>query len=465
MAAFRQPDAARLDPALGGVVRAVATRVREAGGRAWLVGGTTRDLALGLAPGDADLEVFGLEPDALRGLLEAAFALDLVGRSFGILKLKDWPLDVGLPRRESKIGLGHRGFEIHADPRLPLPEAAARRDFTVNAVYLDPLTREVADPWQGLDDLRAGCLRHTSAAFAEDPLRVLRGMQLVSRFDLQPVPATVALCRSMTPEGLARERLFGEWEKLLTRGGRPSRGLDFLHATGWLEHYPELAALRGCPQDPRWHPEGDVWAHTGHCLDAFARERTGDHREDLIVGLAVLCHDLGKPGTTESVSGHLRAYGHEGLGGTLTRQFLGRLTDSRALIDQVVPLVHEHMRPSSLFAAQASDAAVRRLAVRAGRLDRLVRVARADALGRPPLAADAYPAGAWLLAAADRLGVRGGPPAPLVLGRHLIGLGLEPGVAFGELLDRCYEAQLAGRFLSEAEGVAYAATLIARPSD
>ena len=465
MALIRQPDAAGLDAALGDVVREVCTRVRDAGGRAWLVGGTVRDLALGLAPGDADLEVSGLEPDALRGLLAGRFALDLVGRSFGILKLRDWPLDVGLPRRESKIGLGHRGFEVHADPHLPLPAAAARRDFTVNAVYLDPLTGEVADPWRGLDDLRDGRLRHTSDAFAEDPLRVLRGMQLASRFALEPAPATIALCRSMTPEGLARERLFGEWEKLLTRGGQPSRGLDFLHATGWLDHFPELAALRGCPQDPRWHPEGDVWAHTGHSLDAFARELTGDHREDLVVGLAVLCHDLGKPGTTEAVAGHLRAFGHEGLGGTLTRRFLGRLTENRALVEQVVPLVHEHMRPSSLFAAQASDAALRRLAVRAGRLDRLVRVARADALGRPPLAGDAYPAGDWLLAAADRLGVRGGPPAPLVLGRHLIALGLEPGVAFGDLLDRCYEAQLAGRFTTEDGGVAYAATLVGRPSD
>jgi tRNA nucleotidyltransferase (CCA-adding enzyme) len=462
MAVSRQPDISLLGPALGAAVRGVCERVRAAGGRAWLVGGTVRDCALGLVPDDADLEVFELDPDRLRAVLGADFALDLVGRSFGILKLKDWPLDVGVPRRERKSGLGHRDFEIHADPHLPLPEAAARRDFTINAVYLDPLTGELDDPWHGLDDLEARRLRHTSAAFGEDPLRVLRGMQLVSRYELTPEPATVTACRQMTPGELARERLFGEWEKLLTRGGRPSLGLDFLQETGWLGYYPELAALRGCPQDPRWHPEGDVWTHTRHSLDVFARELSGDRDEDLVVGFAVLCHDLGKPGSTEIVDGHLRAYGHEGLGAERARNFLGRLTESSALIGQVATLVREHMCPGSLHKAGASDAAVRRLARRVGRIDRLVRVARADALGRPPLPADVYPAGEWLLAAARRLDVESGPPSPLVLGRHLIALGLEPGPEFGELLHRCYEAQLAGRFASEAEGIEFAARLTGR---
>ena len=456
---LRTPGAGQLGPALAGVVARVCALVRQAGGRAWLVGGTVRDCALGLEPADADLEVFGVEPDRLQALLGAEFPLDLVGRSFGILKLKDWPVDVGVPRRESRSGPGHRDFIVHADPHLPLPAAAARRDFTINAVYLDPLDGEVADPWHGLADLAAGRLRHTSAAFAEDPLRVLRAMQLASRFALDVEPATVAACREMTPEGLARERLFGEWEKLLVLGGEPSRGLALLRDCGWLPHYPELAALPGCPQDARWHPEGDVWIHTLHCLDAFARELTGDRREDLVVGLAVLCHDLGKPATTRVADGRVRSYGHEAHGCGLARSLLARLTGSEALVSQVVPLVREHLRPVSLHREQASDAAIRRLAARVGRLDRLVRVARADAFGRPPLPATEFPAGDWLLEAARRLGVASGPPAPLVLGRHLLALGLEPGPRYGEWLDLCYEAQLAGRFDDEAGGVAFAARL------
>lgn len=456
---LRTPAAGQLGPALAGAVARVCALVRQAGGRAWLVGGTVRDCALGLQPTDADLEVFGLAPARLQELLAAEFALDLVGRSFGILKLKDWPVDVGLPRRERKSGSGHRGFLVDADPQLPLPAAAARRDFTINAIYLDPLDGELSDPWHGLDDLAAGRLRHTSAAFGEDPLRVLRAMQLASRFELTVEPATVSACRAMTPEGLARERLFAEWEKLLVLGGQPSRGLGLLRDCAWLQHYPELAALPGCPQDPRWHPEGDAWTHTLHCLDAFAAELTGDRREDLVVGLAVLCHDLGKPDTTRIADGRVRAYGHEERGCGLTRSFLARLTASEALVAQVVPLVREHLRPVALHAAQASDAAIRRLAVRVGRMDRLVRVARADAFGRPPLPAGAFPAGDWLLDAARRLGVESGPPAPLVLGRHLLALGLEPGPRFGEWLDRCYEAQLAGRFGDEAGGIEFAAAL------
>ena len=269
MVVSRHPQADKLGPALGGAVREVCFRVAAAGGRAWLVGGTVRDCALGLVPGDADLEVFGLEPDRLVEVLAEGFALDLVGRSFGILKLKDWPVDVGLPRRESKTGPGHRGFAVASDPQLPLPVAAARRDFTINAVYLDPLTGEVADPWRGLDDLEAGVLRHTSEAFGEDPLRVLRGMQLASRYALTPDHLTVAVCRAMTPEGLAHERVFGEWEKLLTLGGQPSRGLGFLEDTGWLAYFPELDALRGCPQQRRPQP----WSNLPRRWDRRRRRR------------------------------------------------------------------------------------------------------------------------------------------------------------------------------------------------
>ena len=271
------PEATRLGPALGATVRAVCERVRAAGGRAWLVGGTVRDCALGLAPGDADLEVFGLEPDALRAVLEADFALDLVGRSFGILKLKDWPLDVGLPRRESKSGLGHRGFEIHADPHLPLPVAAARRDFTINAVYLDPLTGEVADPWRGLDDLEARRLRHTSDAFAEDPLRVLRGMQLASRFELTPDPATVAACRAHDARGAgprAALRRVGEAADAAAGGRR----------WAWIS----CRIPAGSATTPNWRrcaavrriragiPRATSGRTRGHSLDVFARELSGD---------------------------------------------------------------------------------------------------------------------------------------------------------------------------------------------
>jgi tRNA nucleotidyltransferase (CCA-adding enzyme) len=258
----------------------------------------------------------------------------------------------------------------------------------------------------------------------------------------------------MNPEGLARERVYDEWKKMIGKGLRPSRGLTFLRDCGWVRYYPELAALIGCEQDALWHPEGDVWVHTLHCLDAFARERVGDPWEDLVVGLGVLCHDLGKPATTAWIDGRLRAYGHEAAGEAPTRAFLERLTNETDLIEAVVPLVLEHMRPVELYEAAAGDNAVRRLAARVKRIDRLVRVVCADQRGRPPLNVENFPAGDWLLERAQAQHIADQSPQPIVLGRHLIEMGLTPGPHFSGLLDACYEAQLDGRITNVEEGKA-----------
>lgn len=434
----------------------LADRVDAAGGRALIVGGSVRDALLEIPALDIDVEVHGLEATVLQELIDERYGFDPVGRDFGILKVKGLDLDVALPRRESKRGLGHRGFEVHSDPRLGVEQAARRRDFTVNAMALDPRTGEILDPWGGREDLSRGVLRHVSDQFSEDPLRVLRAMQMAARFDLDPAPETVRLCRSITPEGLPRERIFEEWKKLILRGRTPSRGLAFLRDCGWLSETPELAALVDCPQDPEWHPEGDVWIHTLHVLDAFARhERSGEDEDDLVVGFACLCHDLGKPATTfeDETSGRIRSPGHEAEGEGPTRTFLARLTESDKLPRDVVPLVREHLKPIQLWKDGAGPAAIRRLAKRVGRIDRLVRLARADHRGRPPKPWDGFPAGEWLLERARQLRVEAEAPAPLVLGRHLIALGLAPGPAFGPILDAAFEAQLDGAFSTLEEGL------------
>jgi tRNA nucleotidyltransferase (CCA-adding enzyme) len=326
----------------------------------------------------------------------------------------------------------------------------------MNAIAWDPDTRELRDPFNGRDDLAAHVLRHVSHRFTEDPLRVLRGMQLSARFGLTAAPETVELCRTLTQEGQPNERLWEEWKKLLLLGITPSLGLQFLSDCGWLRFYPELAALQGCEQDPAWHPEGDVWNHTLHCLDWFAAERTGNQEDDLIVGLSVLCHDFGKPLTTREELGRITSRGHEPEGETPTRRFLARLTNQAEIIDEVVPLVLCHLRPRALYEANASDSAVRRLARQVQRIDRLVRVARADHAGRPPKPFDGFPAGTWLLEQARRLAVAVRAPVPIVMGRHLLELGVQPGPEMGRLLDECYEAQLDGLFTTLDDGLTYA---------
>ena len=455
-----------MNEAVNQAVADIAARVRAAGGRAWKVGGCVRDAVLGLGEvKDIDLEVFGLLPDQLEALLAEKYRFDPCGISFGILKLQHLDIDVAIPRRESKRGEGHRGFSVSSDPFLSVREAASRRDFTINAIYEDPLTGEREDPFGGIPDLKGRVLRHVSEKFGEDPLRVLRGMQFVARFNLTPAPETIAVCRQMTMEGLARERLFEEWAKMLEKGVAMSAALDFLRATGWLSYFPELGRLVGCPQDPKWHPEGDVWEHTKRCLDAFARHRIGDKFEDVLVGFAVVCHDFGKPDTTykDRVTGRWRSPGHDEAGATPTRQFLERLTNEERLLKEIPPLVACHMAPFSLWRGHAGDAAVRRLANRVGRIDRLVRVSEADDEGRILLSEDPNRGleRKWLLEMAERLQLASSRPQPIFLGRHLMALGYRPSPQFKKWLNAVFEAQLDGRFTNLAGAENYFKTQIA----
>ncbi len=428
-----------------------------------LVGGCVRDALLGREFREFDLEAFRLTPEALHRVLKGlGLQVDQVGRAFSVAKLRGLPIDIALPRRERKVGKRHRDFVVDADPEMSVEAAAERRDFTINAISYDPLADRIDDPLNGRADLERRRLRHASHRFAEDPLRVLRGMQFIARLELEPDPETEALCSGIDWSDLSVERVFEEWRKMLLGGVEIGRALRFLRTVGWLRAYPELEALVGCEQDPEWHPEGDVWTHTGHVLDAFARERLDDEEEDLVVGLACLCHDLGKPSTTRFVDGRVRSRGHEAAGEGPTRTLLARLTKRTHLVDDVAPLVVDHLKPRQLYEGGAGDAAVRRLAHRVKRIDRLVRVARADALGRPPLKPVECCDCDWLLARAEALRIRDQAPAPMVRGRDLIARGLAPGPAIGALVERCYEAQLNGDFQARSQGLRYLDRLLRR---
>ena len=435
----------------------------ERGGCVRVVGGSVRDAMLDRPFTEFDLEAFRIEPKDLDRMLEdLGLRVDRVGRAFLVVKLRGVPVDVALPRRELSVGAGHRDFLVDADPDMTVEEAADRRDYTINAISYEPLAGRVDDPLGGQADLERGRLRHASHRFSEDPLRVLRGMQLVARLGLEPDPDTVRLCTRIDWRELSVERVFEEWRKLLLLGIEIGRGLRFLQASGWLQGYPELQATVGCEQDPEWHPEGDVWAHTGHVLDAFASERLDDGEEDLVVGLACVCHDLGKPATTRFVDGRLRSRGHEAAGEAPTRSFLARLTNRRGLVDDVVRLVVDHLKPRQLYEGGAGDAAVRRLAHRVKRIDRLVRVARADARGRPPLPPADCEDCDWLLGRAEALRIRDQAPERVVLGRDLIARGLAPGPEIGVLVDRCYQAQLDGAFEGRTAGLRFLDALLRR---
>ena len=438
-------------------VRTLARAAREAGGRAFLVGGAVRDRLLGRPGKDADVEVHGLPAAAVEELAARLGKVHLVGRQFAVLHVStpDGPIEVSLPRRESKTGPGHKGFAVEPDPRMGPREAARRRDFTVNAMMEDPLTGEVVDPWAGRADLRRGLLRHVSEAFAEDPLRVLRAGRFAARYGWRVHPDTSALCRSLDLSELPRERLEREWREILLGGDFPGQGLRVLEECGALRFFPELAALRGVPQDPVWHPEGDVLTHTALCLDAAVRVRP-EMEDPWVEMLGVLCHDLGKAGTTVFERGRWRSAGHDEAGVPLAEAFVARITEQAGVAEKVAALVREHLRPGQLHAARESvgDAAIRRLATRVD-LRALVRVAWADAAGRGSEPPDPWQSGVWLLERAATLGVRDAAPKPFVQGRDALELGLAPGPRVGELLRRAYELQLEGSLASREAALSW----------
>lgn len=443
---------------------AIARRVRADGGRALIVGGWVRDRLAGRVSKDIDLEIYGLPADALRRLLAEFGSVNSVGDSFTVYKVAG--LDVALPRRESKRGRGHRGFEVTGDPDLPVAEAARRRDFTINAILWDPLSDEYIDPWHGRRDLERRILRAVDpATFGEDSLRVLRALQFAARFDCAIEPETQAICRQIPLDDLPAERIWGELEKLLLHAARPSVGLALGLDLGVVARlFPELAALAGCAQEPEWHPEGDVWVHTLMVVDE-ARTRIGDldHPRQVAVMLGALCHDLGKPATTAFIDGRIRSIDHEQAGVAPATAVLDRLNintiDGFDVRREVLGIVAHHLKPGMFRQAPTpvSDGAFRRLAQKVD-LELLARVAKSDCLGR----GGGFDCSAmdWFLERARELGVQHAPPVPLLMGRHLLALGMRPGPRMGEILRQVYERQLDGSIATLDEGITAARHLL-----
>jgi tRNA nucleotidyltransferase (CCA-adding enzyme) len=438
----------------------IIAAIRDAGGRALIVGGWVRDRLMGRTSKDIDIEVYGLPADSLRAVLAAFGPVNAVGESFTVYKVAD--IDVALPRRESKVGRGHKGFEVHGDPTLSPREAARRRDFTINAIAWDPLTDEYLDPFDGRADIERRTLRAVDpSTFGEDSLRVLRAIQFAARFEFNLDEPTADLCRSIPLDDLPAERIWGEIEKLLLAAPRPSRGFDLALRLGVIDRlFPELKALVGCPQEPEWHPEGDVWIHTLMVIDQ-ARTRIGgfDRPRQVTLMLGAVCHDLGKPPTTAFVDGRIRSIDHEQAGVGPATALLDRLNihamDGFDVRKQVLGITAHHLKPGmfGMSKTPVSDGAFRRLAQKVD-LELLAVVAKSDCMGRTGnfdcSSMD------WFLERARQLGVQHAPPPPLVLGRHLLALGMQPGPRVGELLRAIYERQLDGTVTTTDEGLAFA---------
>ena len=447
----------------------IAHAVRDAGGRALVVGGWVRDRLRRQPSKDIDIEVFGLPAERVRALLEAMGRVETVGESFQVFKAGD--IDVSLPRRESKAGRGHKGFAVTGDPSMSLEEAARRRDFTVNAISWDPLTGQYEDPFDGRADLERRLLRVVDPrTFPDDSLRVLRAVQFAARFGLELTADTIEICRGIALDDLPAERIWGEIEKLLF-APRPSVGLAVALDLGVVDKlFPELKALVGCVQEPEWHPEGDVWVHTLQVVDQARTRIDGLERpQQIAVMLGAVCHDFGKPATTAFLDGRIRSIDHEEQGVAPASAFLDRLNvnsiDGYDVRRQVLGITAHHLKPGMWFKVrdEVGDGAFRRLAQKVD-LELLARLAKSDCLGRAPGVFNCE-AMDWFLDRARQLGVEHRAPGPILLGRHLLELGMKPGPRVGEILKAVYEQQLDGTVTNLDEAIAVAKSLVSLKSE
>jgi len=440
------------------------------GGRAMLVGGCVRDDLMGIKPKDWDLEIYGIEPVKLREILNNFGEVNAVGEAFTVYKVGQ-DLDVALPRRERKTGRGHRGFVVEGDKDMPFEEAARRRDFTINAIMQDALTGEIIDCFGGRDDIENKILRDVSRdTFAEDSLRVLRAAQFAARFEFEIEPETQEICRAIDLTDLPKERIWGELEKLLLKSEKPSIGLQYFYDLGIANQlFPELVALVGVPQEPEWHPEGPVDVHTLMVVDE-ARKLIDDleFAKQVTVMLGALCHDFGKPPTTKFFDGRWRSHAHDEAGVEPTLSFLDTLgiftLDGYDVRSQIVQLVRYHLTPGMFYKSKPGDGAFRRLA-RKVEPDLLYRVAKADSLGRNPewLPKEKWfkaEAQEWFIKKVRELNIERKAPPAILMGRHLIELGLNPSPQFKNIIDAVYEKQLDGQIQNLDEAIAEARQIL-----
>ncbi len=425
-------------------------------GRAYFVGGYVRDQLLGIESKDVDIEVHGIEPKALRTVVESHFKdVEEQGEAFGVLKVlwreddETHEIDISLPRADSKVAPGHTGFDVRVDPAMGVEAAAQRRDFTINAIMKDILTGEVVDPFDGQIDLEARVLRAVDVElFGDDPLRVLRAVQFVARFDLSVAPETMELLRGMSHQldELSVDRKRIEWRKLFLRASKPSRGMELAREVGMLRGDLEvLDRMTRTGQDPEWHPEGTVWDHTVWGCDevVLLAERESLTKEDrLLLMLSNICHDMGKVDTTKKFAGHVHSKGHQEAGQTYVKPFLAAIGFER-FAKPVSQMMRFHHHPMWWFENQEKiqDGHVRSLArqIKPVPMRMLSYVTEVDLRSRGPYPEDAKDLrlpiiAEWFRGEALRLGVLDKAPEDIIRGADLLRLGLKPGPVFGVIV-------------------------------
>ena len=394
---------------------AAALEIARRAGNPLIVGGAVRDAALGAVPKDIDIEVHGTDIERLaQRYRDEGYRVDEVGKQFGVLKVSKkgvvTDLDVAVPRRENKISAGHRGFEVSHDRDMTVTDAAERRDYTINAILYDPKHQVIVDPFNGSADLKAGVLRHVSDKFAEDPLRVLRGVQMAGRFGMELHPDTAAVCRDLRPafDELATERVQEEWSKLYTKSTRPELAIKALQDAGWDNTLPGLRTALADPDvvsSLNQLSEVDVADRTVLGAALLSRTMTGADR-------AVFLHNTVIGKDTQHVAADLVTADPEKLDSSYSRKVHAYVLAKRGFT----------FERYLTYAEMVGD-------------EKAIQVARA--------------------AVAE--GISAGPEQPMIQGRDVIAAtgGRKPGPWVGELVDEARDRQYRGEFTDRDAALAW----------
>ena len=454
-----------VQPLLTDDMRRFADLVNQMGGRAFVVGGTVRDILMGFPIHDVDLEITGISQADLEMVFPRfGFQVRLAGQRPGVFLISSGHVfhngnmfEVALPQRRTRHSADRNDFSVEIDHTMDINESLLRRDVTVNAIAVEIGTNQVFDPTGGQADIRAGLLRAINADnFGTDPLRVFRVMRFASTHDLEPTASTIMSAWEHVDgfRFLSPDRVRSEWLKWAA-GVSPSRGLRFLINCGWVRHFPIIAGMIGLEQDAIWHPEGDTMTHTCLALDEV-------RSADPAVVFAVLLHDTGKVSTTvvDDDTGRITSAGHADAGADLVVPFfrsIGVMGDADGLVPAVQALVRSHMWLASFQTAPSSRAIMRfSRSIAPATVRQWAQVCMADVRGRGDMMADVD----HIVDVADRAAqvqVLDAAPAPIVMGRHLIEHNIcQPGVQMGEVLRRCMDAQLDGRFDNLHHGLEFA---------
>lgn len=421
--------------------RSIVQRLREEGYSAYFAGGCVRDMLLGKEPQDYDIAT-SAHPEDLQRIFPQTIP---VGAQFGvILVLVDGePFEVASFRHDGPYLDGRRPSHVRYGS---LEEDVLRRDFTINGMVYDPLEDRLIDLVEGRRDLERRAIRAIGEPvqrFEEDRLRMIRAVRFAASLDFQIAPATFEAIKQLagTITEIAWERIGDEITRILTEGGA-RRGFQLLDESGLLEILlPEVVAMKGTPQSPDYHPEGDVFVHTMLLLNHMQSPS-----ETLAYG--ALLHDIAKPVCVRQEEKRITFYGHTEKGAEMAAAMLKRLKRSRAVSDRVAYLVRNHLR--HVQAPQMRLSTLKRFLREEG-IEELLDLARLDALASNGNL-QYYQFCKERLATLDEKSIR---PAPLVRGDDLIDLGFSPGPIFAEILHQVEDRQLGGELRDRDEAIAW----------